>query len=180
MKHVLTSTLVALSFAVAADAQTYRFYGVGGKSLTNWHGQADVQSFAFELDRPLTKRTEVGFAIAPYHVTQPVTWFGEGAEDVNALHGALVLRHHFSIRSNRVQPYVELGSGPMWAEKRVPAATSRFNFISQGTIGVTILPERNFAWFAGYRFMHISNGGYAPRNPGLNINSIVIGARMRR
>ena len=180
MKRLLTCCALVL-FAAAAHAQTYRFYAVGGKSLQNWHGQADVGGFAFELEKPLTKRTEVGFVVAPYYVNQPVSWFGgEPEESIHAIHGALTLRHHFRMNSRRVHPYVEIGSGPMWAERRVPAATSRFNFISQGTVGFTLMPERPVAWIAGYRFMHISNGGYAPRNPGLNINSIVVGARFRR
>jgi hypothetical protein len=32
----------------------------------------------------------------------------------------------------------------------------------------------------GYRFSHISNGGYAPRNPGLNVSSIMVGATFGR
>jgi hypothetical protein len=173
------TAFLLLLLASTANAQTFRLYGIGGQSLANWHGQADVHAFAYEFEKPLTKRTEVGFVVAPYLVKQPVTWLGEGSEDVNAIHGALVVRHHFAIGANRVQPYVELGTGPMWAEKRVPAATSRFNFISEATIGFTILPEHRFAWIAGYRFLHISNGGYAPRNPGLNINAVVVGMRVR-
>jgi hypothetical protein len=33
--------------------------------------------------------------------------------------------------------------------------------------------------FAGYRFLHISNGGYAPRNPGLNVSAAVFGVQLR-
>ena len=33
--------------------------------------------------------------------------------------------------------------------------------------------------FAAYRVMHISNGGYAPRNPGLNVGAAVLGVQLR-
>lgn len=181
MKRLLTCGVLLV--AITANAQTFRFYAVGGRSVASWHGQADVQAFAFELERPISKQTELGFVLAPLVVEQPVSWFGdhgEGTESIQAMHGALVLRHHFRTGSKRMQPYIELGSGPMWAEKRVPASTSRFNFITQGTAGVTLLPHRTVAFVVGYRFMHISNGGYAPRNPGLNINSLILGARVRR
>jgi hypothetical protein len=67
----------------------------------------------------------------------------------------------------------------MIAEKRVPAATSRFNFITQGGAGVVFNARGRFPLFAGYRVMHISNGGYAPRNPGLNAAAAVLGVQLR-
>jgi hypothetical protein len=77
-----------------------------------------------------------------------------------------------------VQPYLEMGSGPMWASRRVPAATSRFNFITQTGFGVVVYPQRTSALVIGYRFAHISNAGYAPRNPGLNVSSLLIGVQV--
>jgi hypothetical protein len=184
MKRVLILVGLLMAAPLPAHAQSFRVYAIGGKSLATWHGQADVESFAFELERPFSKHNELGFVLAPYHLQQPVSWFGDqfgdGNEQVNAVSAALVLRHHFRVDSNRVRPYVELANGPMWAERRVPASTSRFNFVTQGGAGFTFLPERPLSLIVGYRFMHISNGGYAPRNPGLNVNSLVLGVRVRR
>jgi hypothetical protein len=64
--------------------------------------------------------------------------------------------------------------------RRVPAATSRFNFNPQVSLGVlafsgSIAPVR-----FGYRFQHISNGGITSRNPGLNVNSFFIGVQVKR
>ncbi|HVS32035.1 MAG TPA: acyloxyacyl hydrolase, partial [Thermoanaerobaculia bacterium] len=75
--------------------------------------------------------------------------------------------------------YVELLVGPMWAEKQVPASTSRFNFITQPGFGLTFARRGRVAPTLGYRFSHVSNGGYSPRNPGINVNSIVLGLRFQ-
>jgi hypothetical protein len=180
--------LALLAFAtVAADAQTIdpthrvNVYATGGKSNTNRHGQAEIESVHFEWGKALSARTELVFVAAPHVITQPISSFGEGVEGeerVRAISGSLMLRRRFMINSSLVQPYLELGSGPMWATRRVPASTSRFNFISQTGFGAVLFPKRASAFFVGYRFAHISNAGYAPRNPGLNVSSLLIGVQV--
>jgi hypothetical protein len=32
----------------------------------------------------------------------------------------------------------------------------------------------------GYRFVHLSIGGYSPRNPGFNISTMVVDVQVRR
>lgn len=155
----------------------------GGRSQQNWHGQADVDAINFEFIRDWKPRTEVGFVIAPTVITQPRSWFGDAFGDphekARALSGSLLIRHRFMAESRRVQPYIELSTGPMWATRRVPAATSHFNFISQGGFGGVFFPNRPVSFILGYRLAHISNGGYSERNPGLNIHTIVFGTRFR-
>jgi hypothetical protein len=116
-------------------------------------------------------------------VRQPRSWFGDqfgdGEENVRAIAGSVLIRRRFREESDRRSYYIEAGTGPMWAEKRVPAATSRFNFLSQAGAGMVLYPQNRVSMVIGYRFGHISNGGYAPRNPGLNVSSLVIGTRIR-
>lgn len=171
-------------FAFTASAQTFdRVFitAAGGKSITTWHGQATIESLNVELAHALSPRLDLSFVISPTMVRQPRSWFGDqfgdGDENVRAIAGSALLR-----RTWREKYYVEVATGPMWAEKRVPAATSRFNFHSQIGTGVVFNPRGRTSVILGYRFGHISNGGYAPRNPGLNISSVVIGVRtaMRR
>jgi hypothetical protein len=182
----MTRALVlAAALALPASAQTFddvRVYAAGGKSTTTWHGQADMQSLNVELGHHLSPRTMVGVVLAPVNLWQPRSWFGDqfgdGNESVRALSASLLLRRTFRQRS-AVQPYLEVSTGPMLAEKRVPAATSRFNFITQGGAGLVFNANGRFPLFAGYRAIHISNGGYAPRNPGLNVSTAVVGVRLR-
>ena len=155
----------------------------GGRSVQNWHGQADFQSLNLELMRDWSPRTEVGFVTAPSVIKQPRSWFGnkygDPDETARAISGSFLIRRRFLRQSQRVQPYIELSSGPMWSSRRVPAATSHFNFISQAGFGAVLAPTRSMSFVLGYRMAHISNGGYASRNPGLNVNAVVFGTRIR-
>jgi hypothetical protein len=178
-KVLLLALLCGAPPTAAALGQTFSLVATGGQSLKTWHGQADAQSLSFEWTRSHSKRTELGVAIAPHFLRQPRSWFGDrfgdGDENVRALSASFVARHHFGNRS--VRPYVELLIGPMWGEKQVPASTSRFNFITQPGFGLTFARRGRIAPTVGYRFSHVSNGGYSPRNPGINVNSVVAGLR---
>ncbi len=180
MKRIASLVLVLLP--LSAYAQTFSFYGTAGRSPETWHGHADVQALNFEYAHPLSPRTEVAAVISPMSILQPRSWFGDqfgdGNERVRAISGSLVLRRRFNRDSRNVQFYAEAGTGPMLAQKAVPASTSRFNFVSHGGFGVVLLPHARTPLVAGYRFQHISNGGYAPRNPGLNVSSFVLGVRI--
>jgi hypothetical protein len=186
MTHRLLPLVLLALLSFPALAQRFEQIEVsvtGGKSMTNWHGQADIQFVSIGFVRPLSPRTDFTFAVAPVHFWQPRSWFGDqygdGNESVQAVATALVLRRTFNRDSMRVQYYLEGGSGPMLAHKRVPAATSRFNFMSQGGAGMIFRPTSRLPILLGFKFLHISNGGYAPRNPGLNISSITVGTRFR-
>ena len=187
--EVRKAVVVAVAFALysfAAHAGTidrWSVYATGAKSTTNWHGQADVQALHLEMTRELSPRYDVAFVGAAMNVWQPRSWFGDayhdGNESAHAVSGSILLRRRFRANDRHIETYVEGSSGPMWANRRVPAATSRFNFISQIGAGFVLRPQSHMPIIVGYRFMHISNGGYAPRNPGLNLSSILIGARFR-
>lgn len=183
MRRLIFVSLLLLPLSASAQTFTnFRVYGTAGKSITNWHGQVDVQALHFELGHELSPRTTVGFVFAPMNVWQPRSWFGDaygdGSESVRAMSASLLLRQTFR-RMARTQFYLEGSSGPMVAEKRVPAATSRFNFVTQAGVGLVLNAHGALPIIAGYRFMHISNGGYAPRNPGLNVSALVVGVQLR-
>lgn len=182
MRNLLVLTFVLLLPVNAAAFDELRVYAVGGKSMTTWHGQADVQAVNFEMGRALSPRTTFAVVLSPMTLWQPRSWFGDdfgdGNESVRAIHGALLLRRTFRSQSS-VQWYVEGSTGPMFAEKRVPASTSRFNFATRAGTGVVLNAQGRLPVIVGYQFMHISNGGYAPRNPGLNVSAGVVGVRLR-
>jgi hypothetical protein len=184
MRRVGLAMLVVILplFASAETFDQVRLYATGGKSMTNWHGQADIQALHFEIGHALSMRTTVGFVFAPMNVWQPRSWFGDqyadGHESVRAISGSLLVRRTFRPHSH-LQWYAEGSTGPMVAEKRVPASTSRFNFASAAGVGVVFNANGHFPIVAGYRLTHISNGGYAPRNPGLNVSSLLFGVQIR-
>ena len=179
MRRLILICTVLISASVSAQV---RVLATGGKSPTSWHGQADLQGVSFELGRPISPRTTVAVAITPAVMWQPRSWFGDqygdGNEKVPTIGASLLVRRAFRPTSP-VQWYVEGGTGPMLAEKRVPASTSRFNFVTQGGAGVVLNANGRLPVIVGYRFLHISNGGYAPRNPGLNVSAAVLGLQLR-
>ena len=176
-------------FPLIASAQTISIDGfsvaaTAGQTGKSWHGQMHVQALNLELTQAISPRTEVAFVVTPMNIRQPKSWFGDdygdGDENVLAVSGSLLMRRLFRRDSATAQWYVEAASGPMWAEKAVPASTSRFNFMSQFGAGTVLLPRSRTPLVLGYRFQHISNGGYSPRNPGLNVSSLTLGVRWRR
>jgi hypothetical protein len=180
------AALVAL-FASRVAAQSFiesiEVAARGGASLETWHGQVELGALKATLVHPLSPRTDLSFVVEAMSIDQPRSWFGDqygdGNESVRALAAALLLRRTFNQDSTRIHYFVDGGTGPMFSDKRVPAATSRFNFVTQASAGIVLLPDARVPVLLGYRFLHISNGGYAPRNPGLNVSSLEIGFRFR-
>jgi hypothetical protein len=178
-------TLLLTLFAVSTFAQPIddvRVVAAGGKSSTTWHGQADLQLLQLELGHALSPRTTVALVAGVVNLWQPRSWFGDqyhdGNESVHGLAGSVLVRHTWRPGA-RLRPYIEGATGPLVAEKRVPASTSRFNFMSQAGAGFVLNSDGRMPVFAGYRFLHISNGGYSPRNPGLNVSAAIIGVQLR-
>jgi len=192
-RRALSAIAFALLFVLVVqadekqDAQPrkaeWRIWASDGRSMQNWHGQAQLQSLNFERSKRYPWRTEFGFIFSPHIVTQPREWApylaGDREDNVFAGSASLMVRHRFNSDKNFAQPFIEISSGPMWAQRRIPANTSHFNFISQLGLGYVFHPQNRASLIVGWRFAHISNGGYAPRNPGLNINSLMIGTRLR-
>jgi len=159
-------------------------YVFGGKSMTGRIGQADIEAINYEMGHAISSRLEFGSVLALMNIRQLKSGyddqFGDGSHDVPAIASSLFVRYHFSSDAARVRPYIELSSGPVWSRHRVPAGTSRINFISQGGAGVTIRPRERYGFLLGWRFGHISNGWFEPdKNPGYNTNALVFGVQFR-
>lgn len=156
-----------------------------GKSAETLHGSATLHSIHFELagraDWMKLRDTDVGVALTYSAVRQPHFLFppagGGPRDDVRAESAYFFARKRWT-RWTNVEPYVDVGSGPMWSNRRIPAQTSRVNFQSQLTGGAIWMPRARFPLFTAYRFSHISNGGFAPRNPGINVYSVIVGTRV--
>ena len=161
-----------------------------GQAKNTFHGNAFFRSLHFEyVGRPnFTERhlwhTDAGVAVSYSDIRQPRSWFGHTYGDPNdSVRGEnayFFLRRRFFQSSTRMQPYIDIGTGPMWSNRRVPAATSRFNMNSELDLGVLLAPESRHAILFGYKFSHISNGGGAGRNPGWNLHSLFVGTRIYR
>lgn len=74
----------------------------------------------------------------------------------------------------RVVPYIDLGGGVLFTNTQVPSRTSRINFTTAGAVGLHFLAGK-MNWTADVRFMHISNAGLQPLNPGINTLQLRLG-----
>src|SRR5260221_58274 len=155
----LLALLVALP-AAAATREAANLYFSAGHNPSNLHGSSDFRSLTLEttFDWPLLRRwthlhdTEAGAALSYHQIHQPRSWFGHTYGDPDdAVRGEALFffaRHHWRATSDG-QPFVDLGTGPMWANRRVPAATSRFNFNSQLGGGVALCSSSRGPLLAG-------------------------------
>ena len=184
MRRLILAILVLLPGIASAEISHVVVSAAGGQSHETWHGQADIRALNLEIGKAFSTRTEVAFVLSPMSLWQPRSWFGDqfgdGNETVRALAAAVLVRHRLNTDSSRLHFYGEAAMGPMWAEKAIPASTSRFNFSTQLGAGVVLMPQARFPVMVGYRFAHLSNGGYSPRNPGFNISTVVVGVQIRR
>ena len=186
MKRV-AALLVLIATAAHADfhPRQLNLFLSSGKSAETLHGSATLHAIHFELagsaDWMKLRNTDVGVALTYSAVRQPHFLFppegGGPRDDVRAESAYFFGRKRWT-RWTSIEPYVDVGSGPMWSNRRIPAQTSRVNFQSQLTGGVIWLPRSRFPLFTAYRFSHISNGGFAPRNPGINVYSVIVGTRV--
>lgn len=190
MIRTARAAAAALVLLLASRASAAKLFGppermtvylASGRSIQTSHGQATTESLQIELTRDWLPRTEVGFLLAPMNVQEPRSWFGNrfGDPDQTARGAAfsLLLRRGLFPRLRSIEPYAEILTGPMYTTRDVPAATSRFNFLSEAGVGAVLLPRNRCNFVIGYRFAHISNAGLASRNPGLNVHTLLFGTR---
>jgi hypothetical protein len=185
--------LVALGVALGAKGGDFTprelcFFVSAGQSPINTHGHSVFRTVQLEVvgrsklaDRWL-KHVETGATLSYSKVRQARSWFGyaygEPDDRIRAEALYVFLRRPWR-EGSPVQPFVDLGTGPMWSNRRIPAATSRLNFQSQLGLGLRLNANSARPWIVGYRFSHISNGGLAGRNPGVNVHSFLVGTRVR-
>jgi hypothetical protein len=192
VRSIVRSAVLLLVLSAPALAGDFDIYLGNAKSETNRHGQSRFRLISFELiGKPkfpaIVERylpgVHAGVDVDYADVRQPRSWFGytygDPDDSVRAEWAHFFLRKYWRT-STALQPYADLGTGPMWSNRRIPAATSKINFSSQLGLGVALFANSRTPIFAGYRFFHISNGGATGRNPGLNVNGFFVGTRISR
>lgn len=103
----------------------------------------------------------LGAELALLGITQPTGAYGIG----------LTPKVVYTLVSfGRLKPYLEVGGGPIWTnfDGRIPEQGSDFNFLAWGGAGANYDLTARWALNAGLRFSHISNGGTASPNAGVN------------
>jgi len=79
-------------------------------------------------------------------------------------------------RKSTFQPFLDVGAGALWFFEPVPSAHSdRFNFMLGAGGGVLLARPGRVSVIAGYKLLHISNGGLGNSNPGLDNHLLYAG-----
>ena len=115
---------------------------------------------------------------------------GEPCTDYHAFEGSRVawgagiapigLQAEF-LPGRRALPYISASTGLLYFSRPMPVeGAGRLNFTADAGAGVRIALSTRLQGAVGYKFYHISNGGTARRNPGLDGHMIVIGLRHLR
>ena len=77
-------------------------------------------------------------------------------------------------RHGRLSPYLDLGGGVLFTNHDVPTFTNNVNFTPTVALGTHILGAK-YNWSVELRYLHISNAGLTPVNPGLNTVQVRLG-----
>jgi hypothetical protein len=68
-----------------------------------------------------------------------------------------------------IQPYIGLGGGMLWFQREIPIErAAQLNFTADAGAGLMIGKPGHLGVMAGYKLHHISNGGTARSNPGMD------------
>src|SRR5436305_4608962 len=163
MVRHLPRVVLLLLLSSSASAGDFNIYLGNGKSETNRHGQSRFRTISFELtgrprlleslDRYLPD-ARAGVDIDYSAVRQPRSWFGytygDPDDSVRAEWAHVFIRNYWRASSNTLRPSVVIGSGPMWSNRRIPAATSKCSFNSLLALGVVIFPNARIPLSSGY------------------------------
>ena len=184
---LLLVILLPASAAAAEDpspfgSRTTSVLGLGGRNFWRGrHGWAEFATTSIDRGKFISRRMEVGFEFHPWlGIRQAVNDNGDGGhENSHAIAIEGYGRWYPAPPEWYVRPYVELGVGPFYASRSVPAAGSRFNFLIEAGAGVTIPVSLTDPWavVVGYRLVHISNAHIYERNPGWNFHGYLLGIR---
>jgi hypothetical protein len=89
---------------------------------------------------------------------------------------ALGLKYTFETGSD-LEPYLKLSTGPMYTSQPTTEQATKFNFGSQGTIGLQWNISEGEAWLLETRLRHFSNASIETPNSGVDTNYFLVGYR---
>jgi hypothetical protein len=118
------------------------------------------------LTGPLHGALEVGLEPMYQRYTNPTDAFFAGL--------AGVARYHF-LSLGRFVPYVELAGAAGGTDLEIREIRSDFTFLVFGGLGAAVFVTDRAALYAGYRWLHVSNGNTEKPNRGFEANTGVVG-----
>lgn len=149
----------------------------GGFSVPGGTTDTQVTNFGLRVGKILTRNSAAGNfewaadVMPVYFLLQPfkIKTFGGAVNPVN-------LTWNFADNHHRYVPYVEVGGGVLFTNKRVPSTTdSTTNFLTHASFGVHLFTQEKRAVTFTAKYEHISNAGLSTPNPGINTMQFELG-----
>ena len=163
---LLTSAQVSAQVQIPASKLAWNVKGGAGISYHLHERNSDerILLFAPELTRSLGGHWEYTLEGHLSRLTDPAGY----------LAGLLPIGARYFPWTTNTRPFVSLGAGFGWTDvTTIPELSRRFNFIVNGDLGV----RWDDTWQISGRFLHVSNGGTARPNLGLNVLVLLVGWR---
>jgi opacity protein-like surface antigen len=145
-------------------SESHRSKLFGGASAASW-----TRAFRSTVGSDWYQgRVSIGAEVLGFSTAEPIGAYGIGVTPK--------IVYSFTA-FGRVRPYLEGGGGGVWTDLggRTPEQPGRLNFLAWGGIGCAWALTPQWAVNAGYRFVHISNGGTRQPNAGLHFGLPFIG-----
>lgn len=183
MRVLLFLLLLAASPFAAAQAKPEKgggeveIWAGGGHTVSGGRGNTGVFNAGLRYGWILTDPHLPGFLRGRFEYAVDAVPVFLAFQPANTAYGVgfdpLGLKWNFQSHG-RISPYLELTGGVLFTNHDVPTGTNTVNFMDQAALGTHILGvKRNLS--LELRYMHISNAGLAPANPGMNTVQVRLG-----
>ena len=163
--------------APEAGGHEIQLWAGGGHSVGGGRGSTGAFNLGARYGWVITDPHLSGFLRGRFEYTVDVVPVFVIFQPTDTAYGAgfnpLGLKWNFE-RHGKFSPYLELTGGALFTNHDVPAYTNNVNFTPSAAFGTHILGEK-YNWSVELRYLHISNAGLAPLNPGINTVQVRLG-----
>jgi len=174
---LITPNLLSAQAGPEAGGHEVQIWSGGGHSVAGGRGNTGAFNAGLRYGWVLTGLHLPGLlrgrfeyavdAVPVFLVFQPAnTAYGVGFDPLG-------LKWNFQ-RHGRISPYLELTGGVLFTNHNVPIYANNVNFTPSAALGTHILGAK-YNWSLELRYLHISDAGLTPLNPGINTVQVRLG-----
>lgn len=162
----------------SAGDRELRYHLEGGQTYPGGgRGFAEFVAPAAQAGKFVSRRLEILLDAEPLLLRQPDAQ-ELGRETAFAVSVGAGLRWYPAPLSWKAAPFFEVVEGVFYADHRVPAPGTRFNFLTRIGFGLQLPLGRRIRPFATCRWVHISNAYLSRPNPGWGFIGVSTGVSL--
>ncbi len=129
--------------------------------------------FGFDL-KPLGKKLGWEPKGLLEFVCEPYLGYNLQPQDNMEFGVAFLLKYGFPL-TEKLYPFIEVGTGPYYMTWSTDSQSTQFNFDSQGGLGLLYFLERHWVVNAAFRYRHVSNADIKKPNGGIQSLVYLVG-----